>query len=515
MALSAICAVMPSARIYAQTLALSGLVIAVLVGCSLYLTDGHFTYAVDDAYIHLAIASLLPGQYGTTAGIPAAASSSLIYPWLLAPFADLVFAPLVLNLLALATSLWLLCRISAQLNLITLYPAWATAPIILLLGLAGNLYSMPLLGMEHSLHITAVLAVLSGLIDLNDKKPLPKWFWAALILMPMIRYEGFAMFGITLLWLLTTQYRMSALIVGGIEMGVHLIHAAYMHSSGLPMVAASILIKTGVNNIDTPIISILDRIRNNLIQPRSWILLIISALLLFAPGKHANRIVALAFICIIAHFIGGKIVWGDRYQSYLLAFSFIVLMYLLRPTIARIEFNAISRLLWLIVFVASYHSSFWTTLKTPYASQDIYLQQVQFTRLVRDFWQDPVGANDIGYLSWQSPYPIYDIYGLGSEEVRQLRVHGNRWDPAELDDYANRYNLSLFIIYDPWFTGQLPDSWVKVADFSFNRPHVNVAYNYVSLYLANPAEAERLEKALMAWQKTLPAGTTLIRHQYK
>lgn len=502
-----------SPRIYAQTLALSGLIIAIFLACSLYMTEGHFTYPIDDTYIHLAIASLLPGQYGTTAGIPAAASSSIIYPWLLVPFADFLLAPLFLNLVPAAISLWLLCRISGQLNLTNLYPTYATGWLVAFFALATNIYTMLLLGMEHSLHITTVLAVLSALIDLNENKPLPKWFWAALVLMPMIRYEGIALFGLTLLWLLTTRYRLAAVLVGATETAIQLAHAAYLHSLDLPLVAGSVLIKTDAINGAEPFQVFLERVVLNLLHPQSSILIILLVFLSITMVIYRNRIALLAMLCILAHILGGRVIWSDRYHSYLLAFGFIALLYTLRPAILTIKFSPASRCIWAFAFMLCFYASLLTTAKMPYASQDIYWQQVQYTRLIKNFWQGPVGANDIGYLSWQNPYQVHDIFGLGSEEVRQLRAFRSRWNQAALADYATRHGVSLFILYDPWFTNQIPASWSKVGEFSFNRDSVVVAHNRVSLYLANPAEAERLEKALSAWEKTLPAGTTLVKHQ--
>jgi hypothetical protein len=54
------------------------------------LNGGHFTYALDDAYIHLALArNIAHGHYGVNAGEFAAPASSALWPFLLAPFAAL------------------------------------------------------------------------------------------------------------------------------------------------------------------------------------------------------------------------------------------------------------------------------------------------------------------------------------------------------------------------------------------------------------------------------------------
>ena len=66
----------------------------------LRLNQGFFTYILDDAYIHLALAeNIAKGTYGVNPGEFAATSSSILWPFLLTPFARFELAPLILNLL--------------------------------------------------------------------------------------------------------------------------------------------------------------------------------------------------------------------------------------------------------------------------------------------------------------------------------------------------------------------------------------------------------------------------------
>src|ERR1700757_2773135 len=89
-----------------------GLIVALSVGLYLILTivmfvriraanDHHFFFALDDPYIHLALAkSIGQGFYGINPGDPASPSSSILWPLLLVPFAAKSWGPiaaLVLN----------------------------------------------------------------------------------------------------------------------------------------------------------------------------------------------------------------------------------------------------------------------------------------------------------------------------------------------------------------------------------------------------------------------------------
>ena len=64
-----------------------------------FVKTGHFVYPLDDAYIHLALAEQLAhGQYGTNPGEFSSPSSSLLWPFLLIPFAGTrlhTFVPLI------------------------------------------------------------------------------------------------------------------------------------------------------------------------------------------------------------------------------------------------------------------------------------------------------------------------------------------------------------------------------------------------------------------------------------
>jgi hypothetical protein len=78
-----------------------------LVLASMALTGGTFYYAMDDAYIHLAVAeSIVSGGYGVNIGEYASPSSSILYPFLLAGLLALGLGTLAPVLLTSAAALW-------------------------------------------------------------------------------------------------------------------------------------------------------------------------------------------------------------------------------------------------------------------------------------------------------------------------------------------------------------------------------------------------------------------------
>jgi len=100
----------------AAIVAVACLPLALLLWLVLRATGGAFVYSLDDPYIHLALArSILHGTYGLNPGELSAPSSSILWPFLLAPFALLPapmfeLVPLAANAAMLAVSLWLIAR---------------------------------------------------------------------------------------------------------------------------------------------------------------------------------------------------------------------------------------------------------------------------------------------------------------------------------------------------------------------------------------------------------------------
>src|SRR5215468_4391895 len=89
------------ARPLAAVLAGLAAVLAVEIFCLLIATRGHFVYALEAAYTHLALAQqIAQGHYGLAPGEAAAPSSSILFPFLLAGLKFLGLGtklPLVIN----------------------------------------------------------------------------------------------------------------------------------------------------------------------------------------------------------------------------------------------------------------------------------------------------------------------------------------------------------------------------------------------------------------------------------
>src|SRR5213594_2619498 len=126
---------------------LAGCVLAELIAI-LRLNGGHFTYTIDDPYIHLALAERIRGgHYGINPGEPSAPSSTILWPFLLAPFAGSGIAeylPLLIGIAAISATAILYYKIVVE----SLFAGSGANPFlipvfVLLLALATNLIGLP------------------------------------------------------------------------------------------------------------------------------------------------------------------------------------------------------------------------------------------------------------------------------------------------------------------------------------------------------------------------------------
>src|SRR5476651_1822788 len=173
-------------------------------------------YSLDDPYIHLALArQILHGHYGINAGEFAAPSSSILWPFLLAPFTFTrvsEYLPLALDLAALVASVWWLQR-----WLETYLSPWWALVATAAVAFALKLYGLVLTGMENSLQVTLTVIVAVSFVQNRLRWP----FWLSIVLLPFIRYEGLAISLPALFYLLfSSEHRGKAVVSGVLIAGV-------------------------------------------------------------------------------------------------------------------------------------------------------------------------------------------------------------------------------------------------------------------------------------------------------
>jgi hypothetical protein len=501
--------------------------IAVLVGATLALTGGHLIYSLDDAYIQLSLAwNIAHGHYGMNAAEVSSPSSSILYPFLLAPFAWTPYldeAPLILNTLAGAATLallgWAACR---QGIVIDRASAWRGGGLLIVLAIAVNLAGLVLTGLEHSLHVLVTTLVILGLAEVAEQERLPWWLPVAIVLGPLLRLEGCA---ISLLAIATLTYlgrRRAALDTLFVLVLLAVGYELLMARLGLPALPSSVLVKSaaaqqGLEGHDLGMMAVytLAHLLNMLRGREGYLFLVLIVALavrLFWPsGLMARRreaaLVLVPMGALAAHLLFGEFGYFWRYEVYVLIAALVALAILWRAPLGRLlawlepqqaRFVAVAILLLGLPYARA-------TLTTPLAARGIYEQQVQMRRFVEDYWKAGVAVNDFGAISYHNPYYVLDLWGLGSEPARKARLQeeGTAW----MGRLAREKGVGLAMVYEdaafPALRQHPPEGWRRMAVLHMADPPITNGGDEVAFYATDPAAYDKLEADLKAFQPTL------------
>ena len=476
--------------------------IVIILWRCLSLCDGHLIYNLDDPYIHLSVAeNILHGSYGVNAGEYSAPCSSIIYPFILAVTEWIKLGsvgPLIVNLLAMGGAVYILGKIIKkhifpsvdEVNKFSINYIFYLA-LGVLLCLVMNAWGLVFTGMEHSIHILLCLVVFYGFLQVVEinKKP-PAFLYIALILLPLIRFEGLALsiFGIILLYYFGhRKYASLSLILVALLMAVW---AYFMHLHSLPFFPSSVQLKSqivssvGTNTIYKFFYLIAKNFWCSLHLKEAQVFclsLIILSFVVYKNFKNKKFEACFGLIILLAavsHAILGRYGWFARYEIYAVILTWLTIVFFSKKFIDNIYFRLI--LILVLIKVAVGHSTFKTPENIAEASRNIYEQQYQMHRFAFNFWRRPVAVNDLGCISYQNSFYVLDLYGLGSEEVRLSKKLGT-FNANKINNLIIHKNISLIMIYDKWFEGIIPKNWEKIGTLKTSK--VTAGDDSVEFYL--------------------------------
>lgn len=518
---------------------LAGLVLAlflVALAGVLMATGGAVLYTLDDPYIHLALAEeLLKGHYGINPGEAASASSSILYPLLLAAGLKLGLgqaAPLALNL---ACTLGLVAVLARYLARLGLPPAGTGLPARLALGLALvlglNLVGLAFTGLEHSLHLLVTAGALLGLLVFLEEERAEAWWLACLVAEPLVRFEGMGVLaGCLAVVALRGRWRLAGGVAAAAA-GCLLAYVLAMRALGLPPLPSSVLVKSASaasgssGELLALPLGLLKTVWHNVVT-RAGLILVAGALalgsavvaaprLVLARGEAGTRAgIALAgFLMLAAHLALGSTGWFERYEIYALLAAGMGVVVLARAPLARAlgadrPFLAVAAALGAIAVMTPYATA---TFLTGAAARNVYLQQYQMHRFVTEYLRGPVAVNDLGWVAYRNDAYVLDLWGLGSEAARIARAADNRApDPsaAWLDRLARENGADLAMIYDSWLPRR-PATWVRLGQLNLGGRVITSAGDTVAFYATRPGAAPDLTAKMRAFANTLPAPASL------
>jgi len=498
----------------------------------LWLNGGTFTYTLDDAYIHLAVSEQIArGGYGINAGETCAASSSVLYPLLLAPaapFAWHALCPLLINTAALLLTVDLLFRYLAGLGLMATPRARVFSAAVVVLAAVGlNLVGLVFTGLEHSLHCLVVVAMVHGLALFLETSRVPWWLVAAIALGPLVRYEAaaasLAAAGI-MAWRGAWRWALGSVAVclAGL-MGFSL----FLLSAGLSPLPSSVLVKSGVANSGIEASAgalaggFFENLKTSLLKERPGILLggfcvaLIVALLGSRAGSQAGSgsrrlFIGFTLAAVGAHLLAGRYGWFHRYEIYALVLAAAASLYIWKDSVrAGVERLAVPTTLACCTVVLGFVGSVYTyrTFLVPLGANNVYEQHCQIHRFATEFWRDDVAVNDLGRASYRNPYYVLDLWGLGSEQVRRARERGIT--AGDLARLVRDRGVGLAMIYQTWFGRDVPREWTLVGRIYLGRRRVTPPEDHVEFYATCPAAVPELAARLETFRRTLPDGVRL------
>jgi len=477
---------------------------------------GELIYTLDDPYIHLALArNIAAGHYGINAGEYSAPSSSILWPVLLVPFVGLPFgeyAPLLINSLALLLTTSLLFRY------FSLYASPGNALILsLAMAWSTNLLGLVFTGMEHSLQLLLVTVVATGLGGLI----LPRWqMLAALILLPWLRYEDFAISAPVLIWLMLRGERRAAAIALAMMLAGLIGFSLFLDHLGLGWLPSSVLAKQhvltgdGLDRLARITTAVADNVH------ASWAVVLLGSLACLVPAvvrRNPARVLVIVVPAVLI-LMFGRNGWFGRYEAHLTMYlGLMAAGSILPPRSSKwldgsggaieVMTKFMVMMSGAVLFIGATVQQWLPTLRTPGAATNIVEQQEQMAVIVRDHLQAPIAVNDLGLVAWRGGQPVLDLYGLGSISALHLRLN----DPSGewLAPFVAARAVDYVFIYSDWFA-QVPSTWICVAELQLASPPIAIGGVVVSLFATTPEAAIRLRAALERYRASSPLGRRLL-----
>ncbi len=510
--------------------------------CVLYLemdalarTGGHWSYPLDDTFIHLAIAKNLAfhGVWGISPFEFQSASSSVLYTLLLTLLiklfpGNILLIPFFVNLFAGLLLIFVVQRWLEKKNI-------ALRAQLLLFSALLFLTPLPTLvisGMEHTLQCLFAFLFLSTFVDwlssprASDRTAnrLPWQLPLYGMLLTATRYEGAFMIGMACLLLLYYRKVLPALLLGALSIVPIVVFGAYSISKGSYFLPNSVLLKSaGVQLSSGGFFKyFLSGIFQKLIRPgtglggvATQVLLLIQLLtgLLFKRQlRTATTYRAMLIILTGTTFLQLALAstgWFYRYEAWLVCCSILVIGLLFityghellqAPSRGKNQVIAIALALLSLPLLLRCGVAFY---KAPRACYNIYSQQYQMAQFLQRYYNDTVvAANDIGAISYFKKEKNLDLMGLASIEVARSKKM-NACTPGFLDSLSRSEHARIAVVYDSWISDSLRSRWVRIASWGIPN-NVICGDSVVSFYAIDPGEAQHLKHALENYAPALP-----------
>ncbi|WP_419868985.1 glycosyltransferase family protein [Chryseobacterium sp. CT-SW4] len=495
-------------------------------------TDYYFTYILDDAYIHLAMAKnfALYGVWGITPYAFSSSSSSPLFTFLLSGFiyvfGNHYWIPLFFNMvLSLFVIFFLVKYYRFYLNKNKYIIAGALFTVFF-----AVLHFQVFTGMEHVLQILVIVINIycfqKWITSRFNNSAMQTGFYVTIALLGLIRFESMFYFvSLILMFILLKKWAkaVGVLVLGFIPI---LIFGYFNEQQSGYFFPNSVVVKgttfdfSGNYLLQVKHLLVDKMLLNITFYKIVFFPLVISLLLIYRDYKKklnykeilVNNFLLIAWtLTMILHSLFGDLK-GFRYEAYLLVALCMLLIPRLKDFLGSpgimMRKDPLMGLLIVFNIILMVYKVGYAHIMIIKGSENIYTQQVQSAKFLKEYYNtSKVVANDIGAICYFSDIHLFDIAGLGSAETIRFNEKEKIFDD-EFESFVSQYtrdnHYQLAIVYEEWFSGHVPASWKKVAVLKING-NINVALDHVCIYAVDPNISDDLKKNIRKfnWHKNV------------
>jgi hypothetical protein len=473
-------------------------------------TEGIFLYALDDAYIHMAVAKNLAthGVWGCTPWHFSSSSSSLL--WTLG---------LGLAYVALQVHDWIPFAVNLVLAVGTLVVAerslsrLGVAPVVrgtTLLGIvvAFPMVGMVLMGMEHVAHLLLTIAfagvavgVLSGLEEETGRRRHTVTLCVLGALLAASRYEGLFLVGLVCLAFLVRRQLPRAFSIGAAAILPVAAFGVLSVAHGWYFLPNPLMVKAVDERASTLTMLLkpfgsedLAFLQNNPAMPILLVLGIVGAALQWRARRDVWSprvlfpLLLVAMVLLHGHFVFSPLYWAYRYDAYLVAFGLFVAPVVMvgLPTPRGLPRWALPALLvfGLVPVIADVREGVLARAEIA-EMRNTYLMHYQTAQFINSYYpDDTVIVNDLGAVTYYTEARILDLVGLGDiEPVRIMR--SGPYTSRDVTAWTAPYDPEIAIVQLGWAVVRplVPPEWVNIAELT-----VPPNRHRVGFFVVNPED---------------------------
>ena len=483
-------------------------------------TEDHFTYLLDDAYIHLALAKnyAFHDIWGITKYVFSSSSSSPIFTYLISllmkVFGNSELIPFCINVFCMVGVIYFLTRYYSRFSNMTNFVTLS----VLITVFSSVLHLQVFSGMEHVLQVLLVVINIFFLTDWassNFKKTNSLlFFYGSILLLGLVRFEMmFYIVSLAFFLALLKKFR-EAFLVLLFGLAPIIIFCYFNYQQTGYFFPNSVVVKGAHINFEGNVIKqigdvLLTAFLNRSFYKRCLLPLLLLGVIIIIDYRnkkslkefYKNNFLLFAWAAtMLLHSVFADLKSILRYEAYLIvAFAMLII-----PRLSNyfIHFKSTYKTKLILTFLLAgnlillFSKMVFAHKILMYGSKNIYEQQIQSAKFLHTYYNDSkIAANDIGAISYFTDIHLFDIVGLGSPEIIKFNEstdNSGREFEKFIGTYTKEKKFQIAVVYKEWLRGNVPENWEEVAVLAIDNNAV-VSQTNVTVYCINPEIKETLK----------------------